>query len=180
MPLDCIELSADNIDNCQMGVEPGIFEDVRIALVSHLTAAPKPIARTGTTTAANWNTTQGTFVFESGKSFSKITCTESPKYTDKIEGESGSKGVKAVLEILTQRSPAAIGVRGKLKNAQLIIVYRDGDGRWCQLGYIGRTAKIIAGESELSAASAKMMIQFEAPVEQLYLPDNFDPDNLGA
>ncbi len=180
MPLECIDIAPDSVENCPIGIEPGIFDDVYVAVRTHLTSAPKPIARTGTTTAANWNTTTGSFVFEQGKSFSKLQCTDSPKYTDKIEGESGSRGVKGTLEVMLQRSPAAIGFRGKHKNAALIVVYKDGDGRWCQLGYIGRTAKVVAGDSELSAAKASIMLQFEAPVEQLYLPDNFDPDNLGG
>lgn len=176
MPVQsCIETSADLIENCPQGAETTIGEEVYAANTSDLVSSPQTVLRTGTTTAADWLTATGTFVFETGKHFSRLEATGSPEYDGDLAGERGSRNTKPTLSVPLQRTPAALGWKEKNKNANLVVVFKDGNGRWCMLGSKGRSATISKAPNKLGADAATLNITFEATQEALYLPDNFTP-----
>ena len=176
MPIiSCIETGVDSIDNCPQGVETGIYEELFIAQTAHLIASPLPATRTATTSAADWLLASGTFTFKPGKAFSRFETTKSPAYDDDIDGEAGSKGIKAKLSAMLQRTPDAMGLRAKNKNANLVVVFKDGDGRWCMLGYKGKSAKLVKAPSNLDESKASLQLDFESLTEAYYLPANFTP-----
>lgn len=175
MATSCIDTGADSIDNCPTDAETTIGEDVFAAKVSDLVSSPQPVTKTAVLTAADWLTTTGTFVFESGKCFSKLEATKSPEYDGDLGGEKGGRNSKASLMVPLQRTPAALGFAQKNKNANLVVVFKDGNGRWCIFGFKGRSASIAKAPNKLSEEAASLNITFEANIEAHYLPDNFTP-----
>ena len=176
MPVQsCVDTSADLIENCPQGAETTIDEEVYVVNTADLIASPQPAVKTGTTTAENWLSVTGTFSFLEGKQFSRLEATGSPEYDADLGGERGSRSSTPTLMVPMQRIPSALGWVQKNKNANVIVVFKDGNGRWCQLGFKGRSATISKAPNKLSKDAATINITFESSIEAHYLPDNFTP-----
>lgn len=173
--VSCIDTAADLIENCPQGAETTIGEEVYVVPTSHLVSSPQPSAKTGSTTAGEWLAVTGTFVFETGKQFSRLEATVSPEYDGETSGERGAKGNKPTLTVPMQRTPEALGWKEKNKNANLVVVFKDGNGRWCLFGFKGRSATLQKSTNKLGASDAMLNYVFEASTEAHYLPDNFTP-----
>ena len=181
MPIiSCIETSADLIENCPSGAETTIGEDVYFVNTGDLISSPQPSAKTATTTAAEWLSVSGTFTFESTKQMSRLEASSSPEYNGETSGERGAKLNKPTLTIPLQRTPAALGWKEKNKNTNCVIVFKDGNGRWCIFGFKGRSASLQKSSNKLGANDAMLNLVFEATTEAHYLPDTFTPQIIPA
>lgn len=149
----------------------GVSYSLYFALVADIITEPILNAVTDTGTLTDNISATGTFTFEANKGFGTIRTAKEPKLNEKV-ADNGS--YENTLELQFLDSDEAKGFRHTYKTAQMVLVFKDGNGKFKKFGTVDFPA--FFPESEAKSEDGSLIVKLTAMIKPVaILPDAFAP-----
>ncbi len=171
MPESIKKAPIKNLTHASANHTPGIGFLLYFALVEDLTAEPKLNDVTASSTLVDNISATGTFTFVATKGFGSIRTAKQPKAELKTT-ENGS--AENTIELNFLDSDEALGFRQTYKTAQMILVYKDANGKNKMFGTSDFPASMT--ESTAKNEDGSLVVKLSSMAKHVaILPDAFTP-----
>jgi hypothetical protein len=171
MPTAINKPAVKNLAHSSTNHTPGISFTLHYAIVEEVVTEPVLNAVTTTGSLTDNISATGTFTFETGKGFGSIRCSKMPEATEKTMANGSSENT---IDLHFLDSDEAKGFRHTFRTSQLILVYKDANGKWRKYGTLAFPVTI--SESEAKNADGSLVVKLTASVQPIaILPSDFVP-----
>jgi len=171
MPEPTFKPPTKNLTHANTNHTPGVAFSLFFALIDNLTAEPVHNKATGTSTLTENISATGTFTFTEGNGFGSIRCAKQPIVVEKTMANGSAENT---MDLSFLDSDEAKGFRYTYRTAQMIICFKDANGKFKKYGTIDFPVTI--SESEAKNEDGSLVVKLTAAVKPIaILPEAFAP-----